>query len=402
MLNSKTSYRDRGLILIPNFVDHSGDVVNEIQLVKSLCRERTCIILGFTRESKLIQLREFIADLRREEWARNSIILPLPIFRPYTMSLLLSSILLTPIIILLDRLKPVKFIYVRSSPLAFAFMFTPSLARKTCVKIPEIIEEIFEDGEKMLGRIILFVYKLADRLVLERAGYISVLSPLLLKKITFRRGILPSGKIIWVPAGIDREKIETIRKRTSYCINKDAYTIGFTGFLAWWQGVDILVKAVARIKNSFDKPVKLLIVGDGPERRKIEKLCNELGINCYITGFLKHEEALKITKEFDVLAVPRRRISTTESVVPLKIIEAWVLGVPVVATAHEVFKYMGLRDKEDIVLCESVPDDVANKILMVLTDRELRMQLLKRGRQIAENYFYDKIAKDILKYFDSR
>ena len=204
-----------------------------------------------------------------------------------------------------------------------------------------------------------------------------------------------------IPAGIDREKIEALKEYPINHNTKDHYIIGFIGYLELWQGVDILVKAVAEIRNILNKPIKLLIVGDGPERRKIEALCKELNVHCDITGFVKHEDALKLLKTFDVLVVPRRRISSTEAVIPIKIIEAWALGVPVIATAHEVFKYAGLRNGEDIVLCEPVPDDVANKTLIVLTDRELRMRLSKRGQRIAGNCFYDKIAKDILKHFSS-
>jgi glycosyltransferase involved in cell wall biosynthesis len=390
-------HREVGLIFIPNFVGYSGDVVNEVQLAKNLCRETACIIFGFIRDSKLFLLKRFITDLCREGWTRNVMIIPLPILRPYTVSLVLASILLSPVVLLMDKLRHVRFIYVRPSILALGFMLIPSLARKTCVKIPAI----FEDEERTLGRVFSLVYKLADRTVLERAGCICVPSPLLLKEIALRRKTLPKGKIIWVPAGIDREKIERIKKQVQRSINKDSYTIGFVGLLEWWQGVDILVKAVAKIKDSLDRPIKILIVGDGPERRKIEKLCRELNVDCHVTGFLKHEEALKLMREFDVLVVPRRRLSSTESIVPIKIIEAWALGIPVVATAHEVFKYIGLRDKEDIVVCEPIPDDVANKILMVLTDRELGMRLSERGQRIADNQFYDEIAKNILKHFSS-
>jgi glycosyltransferase involved in cell wall biosynthesis len=223
-----------------------------------------------------------------------------------------------------------------------------------------------------------------------------------MKRLSVRRGVLPKGKVVLVPAGVDERKIRPLRDTLKAYNVKDQYIIGFLGSLAWWQGVDILVKAVAKIKNLLDKPVKLLIVGDGPERRKIEALCKELNVHCEIVGFVKHEDALKLLKTFDVLVVPRRRTSNTEAVIPIKIIEAWALGVPVIATAHEVFKYVGLRDKEDIVLCEPAPDDVANKILMVLTDRELRIRLSERGRQIAQKYFYDKIAKNVLKCFGSR
>jgi len=154
---------------------------------------------------------------------------------------------------------------------------------------------------------------------------------------------------VLIPAGIDREKIKALKEYPINHNTKGHYIIGFIGYLEWWQGVDILVKAVAKIKNLLDKPVKLLIVGDGPERGKIETLCKELKVNCYITGFVRHENALRYLSIFDVLVIPRISISTIESIIPAKIIEAWALGVPVIATVHEIFKYMNLRDKEDII-----------------------------------------------------
>jgi glycosyltransferase involved in cell wall biosynthesis len=108
-------------------------------------------------------------------------------------------------------------------------------------------------------------------------------------------------------------------------------------------------------------------------------LCRELNVQCSITGFLRHEDALKLLKTFDVLVVPRRRISSTEAIIPIKIIEAWAMGVPVIATAHEVFKYMGLRDREDILLCEPNPEDVVNKILVILKDEELKKRLSEKA-----------------------
>jgi len=394
MAELKNLNRERVLILIPNFVGYSGDVINEVQLTKNLCRELGCFVLGFVSILKLPLLKKFIADLRKDKRMQGSTILPLSILRPYSITLLLASILLAPIILLLDKLKPFKFIYVRSSILASAFMLIPSLARKTCVKIPAI----FEDEARSLGRIFSFIYRLADRLVLDRAGCICIPSPLLLRVIALRRGLSPKGKVIWVPPGIDREKVDTIKKQTRYHSDiREEYIIGFMGLLKWWQGVDILIKAVAKIKHSLDKPIKLLIVGDGPERRKIEKLCTELKVNCHITGFVRHEEALKYLLSFDVLVVPRIKSSTTESVIPIKIIEAWALGVPVVATKHKIYDYIELKDGEDIVFCEPDPHDVANKMLVVLTDKELRKQLSERGPRIAENYFYDRIVERILK-----
>jgi len=382
----------RVLILIPNLVGYSGDVINEVQLAKNLCKELTCLILGFVSVSKLTLLRRFIPDLRRDKRMRNSIVLPLPVLRPYTVSLLLASILLAPIILLIDKLRPFKFIYVRPSILASALMLIPSLARKTCVKIPAI----FEDEEKSLGRLFAFIHKLADRLVLDRAGCICIPSPLLLREIALRRGVSPKGKVVWVPAGVDREKIENIRRQAHYRINvREEYVVGFIGFLEWWQRVDILIYATSKIKDLLDRPIKLLIVGDGPERRKIEKLCWELGVNCHITGFVKHEEALKYMRKLDVLVLPSVKISTTSSNIPIKVIEAWALGIPVISTKHEIYEWLGLRDMEDLLFSEPKPSDVSRKILMALKDEKLRRKLSEKSQLLAEMFYYDKIVSRI-------
>jgi len=143
-----------------------------------------------------------------------------------------------------------------------------------------------------------------------------------------------------------------------------------------------------------------LIVGDGPERGKIETLCKKLKVNCYITGFVRHENALRYLSIFDVLVIPSISISTTESNIPIKIIEAWALGVPVIATAHEIFRHMNLKDREDVVFCEPNPEDVANKILTVLKNTELRKKLSEKGLSLAKNYYYNIIAQSVLKVFE--
>jgi hypothetical protein len=60
-----------------------------------------------------------------------------------------------------------------------------SLAKRTCVKIPVIIE----DEVLRWRRIISFISNLANRYVLSRAGAIGIPSPLLLKKLIVRHKV---------------------------------------------------------------------------------------------------------------------------------------------------------------------------------------------------------------------
>lgn len=89
--------------------------------------------------------------------------------------------------------------------------------------------------------------------------------------------------------------------------------------------VEDVVQIFKQIRESI--PCKLLMVGDGPERYKVEHLCRELGIcaDTHILGKLKKpEEVLWIS---DLFVLP----SETESF-GLAALEAMACGVPVICT----------------------------------------------------------------------
>ena len=100
--------------------------------------------------------------------------------------------------------------------------------------------------------------------------------------------------------------------------------------------MDRLVKAVAEVSKRANQPVTLLIVGDSPERARVEELCKALGVSCVVTGYVRHEVALALLSVFDVLVVPSVRMSTTSSNIPIKLLEAWALSVAVVIMKHEI------------------------------------------------------------------
>jgi outer membrane biogenesis lipoprotein LolB len=54
-------------------------------------------------------------------------------------------------------------------------------------------------------------------------------------------------------------------------------------------------------------------------------------------------------------------MSTTSSNIPIKLLEAWVLGVPVVITKHKIFDVLGLVDRKHVVFCEPDVVDIAEK-----------------------------------------
>ena len=380
------------ILTISYLFDKSGAGVNERQLLTEVCRDITCIILSPIGISNMRKLRHILSSTYRDFQSGNAFIFPLVIPRLFIIEIIVS-ILLSPILFLLIITLKIDLIYIRGSLLAFGPLVFRSLASKAVVKIMALPEE--EERRPLHRALLRVIAPVIDRFVISRSKFIAAPSPLMFRELCLRRGLVPR-RVILVPPGVDCSKIFALRKSN---IGTDSFKVGFVGALFWWQGVDILVRAVAKLASSGVR-IKLVLVGDGPERNRVLGLCRKLKVDCVITGFMNHEMALKIMSQLDVLVVPRVRMSSTENILPIKIIEAWALGIPVIATRHKIFDYLGLRDGEDLLYCEPEPSDVANKIMILVNDIELRRKLAKNGYLRASEFCYEKISRKLLSIID--
>jgi len=199
-----------------------------------------------------------------------------------------------------------------------------------------------------------------------------------------------------ISAGVNLSLAEKVKRQISKSSLKDTVDIGFLGSLAWWQGVDILVQAAAILKEKVPN-LRIVIIGDGESRHSVEELCKSLDIPYEITGFVSHEDALKRLGTLDIMVLPRKKTPTTESVMPIKVIEAWTLGVPVIVTKHQVFLDNQIKDNEDVIYCEPEPYSVANAIFTLLTNNELRKKLQTNGPKLARQFDYSELTERLLK-----
>ena len=91
------------------------------------------------------------------------------------------------------------------------------------------------------------------------------------------------------------------------------------------KGVDLLLRAVAR-QVAQGKPVRLAIVGDGPERAPLAELSSRLGLSERVTFTGYRDDALDLQRAADLCV-----ISSRDDSLPRSMLQAVALGVPVVA-----------------------------------------------------------------------
>jgi len=380
----------RILAVVPSIFGSDGSVVNERQFLRELCKGNECFIITLIPFALFKELRRLIGEFQAEH-GNYDVVIPLPV-TPMPNMWIIFSFFLGPVLWILDRLAHFDVVYMRPSLVAPAALLSSNISRKSCIKIPAI----YEDELRNKVFISSFLTQVADRFVISRAGCLSFPSPLLLRLVLVKRRVVPRGRMLILPAGVDGNKIDLI-KRLRINIAKRGYMVGFVGSLFRSQGVDHLVKAVAVVSRRVNQPVTLLIVGDGPERARVEELCRTLGVRCVLTGSVRHEVALALLSVLDVIVVPRVRMSSTESVIPIKLLEAWALGVPVVITKHEIFDVLGLVDRKHVVFCKPDIADIAEKILMVLTNETLRKELIKNGSALVKKFYYDFLVQNMFR-----
>jgi glycosyltransferase involved in cell wall biosynthesis len=189
-----------------------------------------------------------------------------------------------------------------------------------------------------------------------------------------------------IPNGIDFGEIEKIRA------SEEESDVIFAGRLIEEKNVDILIKAVELVKKEIPD-VKCRIIGDGPEKRKLEKLATDLGLggNIKFTVFLEnHDEVISYMKSSKVFVLP----STREGF-GIVALEANACGLPVVTVNHKRNAVCDFITDENGFICELSGGNIAEKIFMALDGRK---DGRKRYNESAKKYDWSEIS-DLLEKF---
>ncbi len=109
--------------------------------------------------------------------------------------------------------------------------------------------------------------------------------------------------------------------------------LGFAGSFYGYEGLHLLVDAVARLAQNHPE-LRLLLVGGGPQEQALRRQVSDAGLSSVVTftGRVPQAQVQRYYALIDVLAYPRLPIRLTELVTPLKPLEAMAQGRIVIAS----------------------------------------------------------------------
>lgn len=148
--------------------------------------------------------------------------------------------------------------------------------------------------------------------------------------------------------------------------------------------IEDVVKVFYGIQNQL--PAKLMLVGDGPDKERAERLALELGIYDKIIFFGKSNEIDRILAHSDLFLLP----SETESF-GLAALEAMAMGVPVISSDTGGLPEVNVPGVSGYLSSVGDVQDMIDNSLKILSD-PLVLQEFKRGaKQVAMKFQIDSV-----------
>lgn len=205
-------------------------------------------------------------------------------------------------------------------------------------------------------------------------------------------GVSPDSLFV-VGNGVDTR--EMFPRRAPGPVNgNESLCLGFIGGLVKWQGVETALRALALLD---DCPwVTLSIAGDGPERRRLEQLAQELRLVSKVTflGYVPRSAAVDVINSFDIALAPFTAERNSEiGLSPIKIRDYAAAGRIVVASNID-----GIGELESAGwLLTHRPDDPADlaavlRRVMKLPVGEFADRCALARRYAVENFDWAQIA----------
>lgn len=183
-----------------------------------------------------------------------------------------------------------------------------------------------------------------------------------------------------IPFGIN---VELFRPKESRSINSRP-VVGFMKSLFPIYNVPLLIRAFKVVLNKTTLNPVLRIYGNGPEKANLQLLVKELGLDdsVFFMGRVPNEEVPNALNEMDVLV----NCSEMESF-GVNILEAMACGLPVIVTDCVGPKEIVEDGKNGIIVSNRTPEALADAIIRLLSDHDLRRQFSEAGRVRVQNYY---------------
>jgi len=201
------------------------------------------------------------------------------------------------------------------------------------------------------------------------------------------------AKIKVIPNGIDLEDYNILQSERDY----EKYII-FIGRLVFYKNLDVIITSFMDVVKQAHGS-KLIVVGDGPMRKNWEKRVKDLELqeNVKFLGYVSDIEKMKLLSRSSALVLP----SFVEGF-GLVILEAFAMEKPVLVADVKPVSELVCNNIDGFVLPVNSPRRWTEKLIYVLSNKNICEKLGKAGRQkVEKHYNLGRVVNDMEQLYQS-
>ncbi|HVS82515.1 MAG TPA: glycosyltransferase [Pyrinomonadaceae bacterium] len=191
-----------------------------------------------------------------------------------------------------------------------------------------------------------------------------------------------------IPFGVDTSAFRPRRSRGAD--SSATLTIGFVGRILPGKGLNVLAEALGMLGS---EPWKLLVIGDGPERRSFEQSLATRGLlnRAEFLGAISYDKVADFYQRMDMLVTPTQTTKRIREQFGRVLVEAMASAVPVIgSTCGAIPEVIG---DAGLVVPEGDAAALADALRKLLSDSALCERLARAGRDRAEQCFsWERVA----------
>jgi len=207
-----------------------------------------------------------------------------------------------------------------------------------------------------------------------------------LRDFVIEQGANPDTVFV-VPNGVDIDAFKPQKRNAklagSINLKADQIVIGYIGSIVHYEGLDVLLKAVAGLPETILKKLKVVIVGDGAFLPQLKEQAVKLSIGhlCVFPGRVPQKDVRKWYSLVDITPFPRHSLPVTELVPPLKPYEAMAMKKAIIVSSVKALAIEIIDGETGLIFEKDNQDDLADKLLSVIKSAKLRTKLGRGGNK---------------------
>jgi len=200
-------------------------------------------------------------------------------------------------------------------------------------------------------------------------------------------------RVVVFPNGVGPQFLEGGKTAERPAVFANRPVLTFVGSLKPWHGIEMLLDAFLALPERLG--LGLWVVGDGPEGERVDRAAAAHPRRIVRTPSVAHEDVPAVLRASDVTVAPYT-LASPDYFCPLKVIEAFAVGVPLLASDVPAVRRLDLQGLELHGFHPDSPSSFQEALVSILRDLPAAKLRAASNRSVAaERFTWDRRAEEL-------